>query len=188
MSAAYGSYIARSLADPTRVHPAPGLDAGLPEAALAHAYVVAFREDLNAAAEVVGAAEKRFPNDSRIAVLSAQLALALNRREEMRRAIDRARAIDSDDPDVIRAHSAIRGDIDGEVNAALAELRRAAAIAPGSADLWNGIGLFESDRDRPIAAEEAFRRAIAADPESRWLTPISPSFCWTRTVSTRPVP
>src|SRR5690606_26380809 len=60
----------------------------------------------------------------------------------------------------------LRGDIDGEVNAALDELRRAAAIAPGQSGIWNRIGLLEATRDRPLAAEKALRQAIALDPES----------------------
>ncbi|HEU6441858.1 MAG TPA: tetratricopeptide repeat protein [Microvirga sp.] len=164
--AAYGRYIAQSLADPKRVHPEPKGSAHEPLAALAHAYVVAFRQDLNAAAEVLKAAEKRFPNDVRIAVMSAQVSYALNRREEMRASIARAKALDPEDPEVIAADSNIRGDIDGEVNAAVEALRKAAAIAPGNSGIWNSLGLFESDRDRPLAAEEALRRAIAEDPGS----------------------
>jgi len=164
--AAYGRYIAQSLADPKRVHPEPKGSAHEPLAALAHAYVVAFRQDLNAVAEVLKAAEKRFPNDIRIAVMSAQVSYALNRREEMRASIARAKALDPEDPEVIAADSNIRGDIDGEVNAAVEALRKAAAIAPGNSGIWNSLGLFESDRDRPLAAEEALRRAIAEDPGS----------------------
>ncbi len=164
--AAYGRYIAQSLADPKRVHPEPEGSAHEPLAALAHAYVVAFRQDLNAAAEVLKAAEKRFPRDVRIAVMSAQVSYALNRREEMRASIARAKAIDPEDPEVIAADSNIRGDIDGEVNAAVEALRKAAAIAPGNSGIWNSLGLFESGRDRPLAAEEALRRAIAEDPGS----------------------
>lgn len=164
--AAYGRYIAQSLADPKRAHAEPRFSPNDPDAVLAHAYVVAFKQDLKAAAEVVRAAEKRFPNDVRIAVASAQISYALNRREEMRASIARAKAIDPDDPDVIAADSNIRGDIDGEVNAAVAALRRAAEIAPGNSEIWNALGLFESTRDRPIAAEEALRRAIAEDPYS----------------------
>ncbi|MET0742522.1 MAG: FecR domain-containing protein [Microvirga sp.] len=164
--ASYGLYIARSLADPKTIYPEPRLGTNDPLAALAHAYVVAFREDLTAAAEVLRDAEKRFPNDTRIAVTAAQVAFALNRREEMRASIARAAATDPDDPEVIAAHSNIRGDVDGEVNAALTDLRRAATIAPGNADIWNAIGLFESTRDQPIAAEQALRRAIAEDPDS----------------------
>lgn len=166
VSASYGRYIAQSLADPKRVYAEPRLNPDDPEAALAHAYVVAFREDLTAAAEVIGRAEKRFPDNARIAVLSAQIAYALNRREEMRDAIARAVAIDPEDPGVVAAHASIKGDVDGRVNEALADLYRVAEVAPGNSDIWNDIGLFESTRDRPIAAEEALRRAIAADPGS----------------------
>jgi tetratricopeptide (TPR) repeat protein len=164
--ASYGRYIAQSLADPTRVYPEPKLALTDPFGALAHAYVVAFRQDLQAAAEVLKDAQKRFPNGARLAVTAAQIAYALNRREEMRDAIARAKALDPDDPEVIAADSNIRGDIDGEVNAAVEALRRAAAIAPGNSNIWNSLGLFESDRDRPLAAEEALRRAIEADPGS----------------------
>ena len=164
--ASYGRYVAQSLADPKRAYAEPKFSQNEPFAVLAHAYVVAFREDLKAAAEVLKGAKKRFPNDERIAVMSAQIAYVLNRREEMREAIARAKAIDPDDPEVIAADSNIRGDIDGEVNAAVEALRRAAAIAPGNSNVWNSLGLFESDRDRPLAAEEALRRAIEADPGS----------------------
>jgi tetratricopeptide (TPR) repeat protein len=166
VSAAYGRYIAQSLADPSRVYPEPKVNSDDPEAALAHAYVVAFREDLTAAAEVIRKARKRFPGNARIAVFSAQLAYALNRREEMREAIASAVASDPDDPSVVAAHANIKGDVDGKINEALADLRRVAAVAPGNADIWNDIGLFESTSDRPIASEEALRRAIAADPGS----------------------
>jgi tetratricopeptide (TPR) repeat protein len=164
--ASYGRYIAQSLADPKRVYAEPRIALNDPFAVLAHAYVVAFRQDLQAAAEVLKDGQRRFPNDARLAVMSAQIAYALNRREEMRDAIARAKALDPDDPEVIAADSNIRGDIDGEVNAAVEALRRAAAIAPGNSNVWNSLGLFESDRERPLAAEEALRRAIEADPGS----------------------
>jgi tetratricopeptide (TPR) repeat protein len=164
--ASYGRYIAQSLADPNRVYPEPKTSLDDPLSALAHAYVVAFREDLKAAAEVLKAAERRFPKDARIAVMAAQVSFALNRREEMHASIDRAKAIDPNDPEVIAADSNIRGDINGEVNAAIESLHKAAAIAPGNSSIWNSIGLFESERDRPLAAEEALRRAIAEDPGS----------------------
>jgi tetratricopeptide (TPR) repeat protein len=166
MMASYGRYIAQSLADPNRVYPEPKTSLSDPFSALAHAYVVAFRQDLKAAADVLKAAEKRFPNDARVAVMSAQVSFALNRREEMRASIARAKALDPEDPEVIAADSNIRGGIDGEVHAAVDALRKAAAIAPGNSNIWNSIGLLESERDRPLAAEEALRRAIAEDPGS----------------------
>ncbi|MFC1456164.1 FecR domain-containing protein [Microvirga arabica] len=164
--ASYGRYIAQSLANPKQVYAEPRIALNDPFAVLAHAYVVAFRQDLQAAAEVLKDGQRRFPNDARLAVTAAQIAYALNRREEMRDAIARAKGLDPDDPEVIATDSNIRGDIDGEVNAAIESLRRAAAIAPGNSNVWNSLGLFESDRDRPLAAEDALRRAIEADPGS----------------------
>ncbi|MBB4041257.1 tetratricopeptide (TPR) repeat protein [Microvirga flocculans] len=164
--ASYGRYITQSLADPKRIYAEPAASANDAWGALAHAYVVAFKQDLNAAADVLKAAEKRFPNDARIAAAAATVAYTLNRRDDMRASIARAKALDPDDPEVIAADSSIRGDIDGEVNGAVESLRRALETAPGNAGLWNTLGLFESDRDRPIAAEEALRRAIAEDPWS----------------------
>jgi tetratricopeptide (TPR) repeat protein len=164
--ASYGRYVAQSLADPNTAYPEPKAPQNDPVATLARAYVVAFRQDLNAAAEVLREAEKRFPDDTSIAVTAAQVAFTLNRREEMRASLDRAKAIDPDDPAVIAADANIRGDLNGEVKTAVDELRRAAEIAPGDAGIWNAIGLFESDRDAPLASEAAFRRAIAEDPES----------------------
>ncbi|NIX75306.1 FecR domain-containing protein [Microvirga terricola] len=166
VGAIYGRYITQSLADPKRVQPEPKLNSNEPEAVLAHAYVVAFREGLPAAAKIIKEAEKRFPRNARVAIFAAQLAMALNQREDMRKAVERAVAIDADDPNVILTQASIRGEIDGEIDKAIVDLRRAAAVAPGNTDLWNGIGLFESTKDRPLAAEEAFRRAIAEDPES----------------------
>ncbi|NNC00692.1 TonB-dependent receptor, partial [Corallococcus exiguus] len=166
VAAAYGRYIALSLANPHQVYAEPKIASNDPLATLAHAYIVAFKQDLPTAAEVVKAARKRFPNDAEVAVFDAQLSLALNRREELRKAVNDARAIDPDDPDVLLASSFLRGDIDGELKAAAAELRKAAEIAPGQSSVWNSLGLIESTRDRPIAAEQAFRRAIEVDPES----------------------
>ncbi|WP_210492541.1 FecR domain-containing protein [Microvirga antarctica] len=166
ISAAYGRYIAASLADPKRVQPEPAIGRNDAEAALARAYILGFKQDLKAAFAAAKEAEKRFPGDARLAVFSAQVALALNEREAMREAVARARRIDPDDPEVLLVSGVVRGDIDGEVVRALTELRQAAATAPGQAEVWNTIGLFESDRGSPIAAEEALRRAIVEDPQS----------------------
>ncbi|WP_201836378.1 FecR domain-containing protein [Microvirga zambiensis] len=162
--AAYGRYVAQSLADPKRVYPEPKFSHNEPFAALAHAHVIAFKQDLPAAAEVLKDARERFPNDARVARRAAQVALTLNRREEMREAIAQAKALDPEDPRVVITDSSIRGYVDGEIKAAIEALRQAAVTAPGDADIWHGIGLLEFDRDRPLAAEEALRRAIEADP------------------------
>ena len=143
MTAAYGRYVAASLADPQHVQPEPRIGRDQPEAAIAHAFLLGFKQDLKAASEAAKAAEKQFPRNARVAVFSAQMSLALNDREAMREAVARARELDPDLPDVLLVSGMVRGHIDGEVNRAIAELRKAAAIAPGKSDIWNTIGLFE---------------------------------------------
>ena len=165
VTAAYGRYIAASLADPKRVLPEPKLGRNSADAALAHAFVTGFKEDLNAAADLAREAEKRFPNDTRLAILSAQLSLALNRRDEMRASVERVRAVDPEDHLVLAMSGRIKADVESDRRGALADLRRAAAAAPGNADIWNEIGMVQAELDAPLEAEAAFRRAIEVDPE-----------------------
>lgn len=164
--ASYGHYIAESLAHPRQAYAEPKTDDNDPTTAFMHAYIIAFRKDLKSAADIIKAAEKRFPNDARLAVTSGRIALLLNRRDDLRAAVTRAAAIDPQDPNVKTLDNVVKGAIDGEVNAAIDGLRQAAALAPGDANIWNDIGLLEAERDAPVAAEEAFRRAIAEDPKS----------------------
>jgi Flp pilus assembly protein TadD len=165
ISAAYGRYIASSLADPKRVQPEPTVGGSDPLAAIAHAYVLGFRENLNAAAQAAKAAEKRFPNDPQVAAFAAQVALSLDHRDDMRASVARALAIDPNDPEVLLAAASAKALIDSDIEGALADLHKAAAIAPGQAGIWAGIGLLESDRDASREAEAAFRQAIEADPD-----------------------
>jgi tetratricopeptide (TPR) repeat protein len=165
VTAVYGRYIAASLADPKRVLPEPKIAVGSPEAALAHAFIAGFKEDLNKAAELAAAAEKRFPADPRLAVLSGQLSLALDRRDQMRASIERVRALDPNDHLLMAMDGQIKASIDRNRKAGLADLQRAAAIAPGDSSIWNAIGLVQSELDAPLEAEAALRRAIETDPQ-----------------------
>ncbi|HEV2558339.1 MAG TPA: tetratricopeptide repeat protein [Microvirga sp.] len=164
-AAAYGRYIAASMADPKRVQPEPSIAATGPTAVIGRAFVAAFRQDLKAAADIIKAAEKQYPTNTQIAVSAAQVAFLLNRREEMRAALERARALDPDDPSVLTLSASVRAMIESDVDGALVDLRKAAATAPGRAEIWNGIGLVESGRDATLEAEAAFKRAIAEDPD-----------------------
>jgi len=164
--AAYGRYIAASMADPARVQPAPRAVGGDANAAIAQTFVDGFTEDLTAAAKTAKAGEARHPRNARLAAFSGQLALALNRRDEMRAAVERARALDPDDPDVLVTSAMLKGEVDSDLDGALADLNRAAAIAPGRYQVWNALGLIQSAREAPLEAEAAFRRAIEVDPHS----------------------
>jgi tetratricopeptide (TPR) repeat protein len=165
ITGAYGRYIAASLADPERVLSEPRTGRNSPEAALAHALVTGFREDLQKAADLLAQAEKRYPGDPRIAVFSAQLAFALNRRDEMRKSVERARALDPGNQDVLSVSGMIKADVDSDRQGALADLRQAAAIAPGRSEIWNTIAMIESEMEASLEAEASFRRAIEADPD-----------------------
>jgi tetratricopeptide (TPR) repeat protein len=166
VTAAYGRYIAASLADPKRALAEPKVGQDSPEAAMARAFVTGFKQDLTAAAEVAAAAEKRFPHDTRLAIFSAQLSLALNRRAEMRASVDRVRAVDPNDHLVLAMSGRIKADVDSDRMGALADLRQAAATAPGDSDVWNEIGMLQAELEAPIESEAAFRRAIEMDPEN----------------------
>jgi tetratricopeptide (TPR) repeat protein len=166
VTVAYGRYVAASLADPKRVLPEPRVDVNSADAALAHAFIAGFRQDLNAAAELAKGAEKRFPNDVGIAIFSSQLSLALNRRDEMRASVERAQAVDPHHHLVLAMSGRIKADVDSQRMAALADLQRAAATAPGDSEIWNAIGSLQSALDAPLEAEAAFRRSIEVDPDN----------------------
>lgn len=164
VTAVYGHYITASLAQPTRVLPQPKIAPNSPEAALAQAFIAGFRQDLNAAADLVSAAEKRFPTDTRLGVFSSQLSLALNRRDQMRSSLERVRAADPNDHLVLAMSGRIRADVDSDRRAALADLKRALEAAPGDVAIWNELGMLYAELEAPLEAEAAFRRAIALDP------------------------
>ncbi|MBL0408036.1 FecR domain-containing protein, partial [Microvirga aerilata] len=163
--AEYGRYAAASLADPKRVPPAPKVPVRDPRTAEISAHLTGFRQDLKAAAAEAAAAEKRFPRDAGLAVLSASLAESLDRREDMYAAYDRARAIDPTDPNVIAFGASIKADYGRDIDGALADLYKVTGTNPNFA-LLNQIGLLEQGRGAFVEAEAAFRRALELEPQN----------------------
>ncbi len=163
--AEYGRYAAASLADPKRVQAPPKVAVKDPRTAEINAYLTGFRQDLKAAAAEAAAAEKRFPNDAGLAILSASLAQDLDRREDMYAAYDRARAIDPNDPDVIAFGATIKADYARDIDGALADLYKVAGTSPNFA-LLNQIAQLEESRGAHVEAEAAYRRAIAMEPQN----------------------
>jgi len=163
--AEYGRYAAASMADPKRVPPAPKVPVRDPRTAEIDAYLKGFRQDLQTAAAEAAAAEKRFPNDVGLALLSASLAQDLDRREDMYAAFDRARAIDPTDPDVIAFGATIKADYARDIDGALADLYKVAGTNPNFA-LLNQIAQLEESRGAHVEAEAAYRRAIALEPQN----------------------
>ncbi|MFL5160720.1 MAG: FecR domain-containing protein [Microvirga sp.] len=163
--AEYGRYAAASLADPKRVQPAPRVPVKDARTAEISAYLTGFRQDLKAAAAETAAAEKKFPNDAGLAILSASLAQDLDHREDMYAAYERARAIDPTDPNVIAFGATIKADYARDIDGALADLYKVVKTDPNFS-LLNQIGLLEQSRGALIEAEAAFRRALEMEPQN----------------------
>ncbi|WP_274630319.1 tetratricopeptide repeat protein [Arvimicrobium flavum] len=163
--AAYGGYFARSLANPDHVErPPAGADGG-PYGAMIEAWTAGFLKDIPAAIEVIRRAEQRFPNDPTLPAVRAQFALLVDDREQVKEGVERALALDPEDPTALEARANYRAGIEGDLSGALDDLTRASQIAPGSTSIWNALGLVLSARGASREAEAALKRAIELDPE-----------------------
>ena len=162
--ALYGGYFARALAFPDRVEAPPRLAGSGPRAALAAAWTAGFLENIDAAIDVIADAERRFPHDPTLPAVRAQLALLLDDREQVHEAIERALVLDPEEPTALEARANYRAGIEGDLDGALADLKSAAEISPGTTSIWNAMGIVEMTRGAEREAEAALRRAIALDP------------------------
>ncbi|QRM47268.1 tetratricopeptide repeat protein (plasmid) [Rhizobium sp. BG4] len=162
--AAYGGYYARSLRDPSRNEKPPASVTG-PYAAVMKAYTAGFLEDIPAAIATMKQAEARYPDDSTLPALRAQLALLINDRVQMQDAIARSLAIDPQDPNALQARARMRADYQGDLEGALADLNAAIGVAPGSSMAWNDLGLLQDARGASREAEAALKKAIELDPD-----------------------
>jgi tetratricopeptide (TPR) repeat protein len=167
-SAVYGRFFAAALADPTAAvdPPSEGLAATDPYAALARAWLAGFTDGPEAELESLRAAEARFPYAVVLPAERVQAAQLLDRREEMREAAERARAIDPDDSLTLYAESVVASHVIRDADLALEKARAAAATAPGDSAAWNEVGIAEAGRDAVREAAVAFDRAIEADPQN----------------------
>ena len=174
-----------SLADPKRVQPEPKIGRNDPEAALAHAYVLGFRQDLKAAA----AAARRRKNASRTMRASPcfrpRCRCALNEREEMRDAVARAQGHRRARSRCARSSTATFAAIStARSTRALAELAPGRGNRARQSDIWNRSACSNPSATRRIAAEAAPCAAPSRKtPKARSPTPISPSCCSTRAAS-----
>ncbi len=161
--ARYGGYIARSLADPNHVEPPPQTVDSV-SSAIGAAWVAGFRQDVRTALDIVKKAERAHPDDAMLPAARAQLAVLLADEAEAKDAIDRALALDPDNPGALDARATYKMGIAFDRKGAVDDLLRAAQVAPGDSQVWNTLGLAHSDRDDNRKAEEAFKRAIELDP------------------------
>lgn len=162
--ALYGGYFARALENPDRAEAPPTVRGGGPYAALAEAWAAGFLKDIKSALEVLRRAEAQYPDDPSLPAYRAQLALLLDRRDEVEAGVERSLAIDPDDPNGLEARAHYKAGIKSDLDGALADLERAASSAPGSATIWNAIGNVQSERGAQREAEAAYKRALELEP------------------------
>ncbi|MGK9167564.1 TonB-dependent receptor [Inquilinus limosus] len=130
------------------------------------AWLQAIRGDLPAAYATLQSGAGRFPGDLDIAVGEATAAQVLGDREGMRQAVDRALAIDPDDPEALRMAANYKVAFANDPDGALALLRRATGEAPGDAEAWNDLGMLHDIRGGLVEADAALGRAAALDPDA----------------------
>lgn len=167
-SAVYGRFFAAALANPAVAVdlPSEALAATDPYAALARAWLAGFTDGPEAELEFLRAAEARFPDAVVLPAERVQAALLLDRRDEMREATERARAIDADDSLTLFAEATVASHVILDTDLMLAKAKAAAATAPGDSASWNLVGSAESERDAVREADAAYTRAIEADPQN----------------------
>ncbi|MBW8724096.1 MAG: TonB-dependent receptor [Inquilinus limosus] len=137
-----------------------------PLAADGLAWLQAIRGDLPAANATLQAASRRFPGDLDVAVSEAAVAQVLGDREGMRQAVDRALAIDPDDPEALRLAANYKVAFANDPDGALVLLRRATGEAPGNADAWNDLGMLHDIRGGLVEADAALEKAAVLDPDA----------------------
>ena len=163
--ALYGGYFSRALLDPDRAEAPPAVPNGGLYGALAEAFAASFLQDVPAAIRILREAERRFPDDSTLPAIRAQFAILLADRAQAEEAADRALSLDPDDPTALEARAIFRADVRSDIEGALADVSRAAEIAPGSSSVWGSLASVQHARGATREAEAAYRRAIALDPE-----------------------
>ncbi|MCZ4094645.1 FecR domain-containing protein [Sinorhizobium psoraleae] len=169
VAAVFGRWFANALAHPDRETPPPPAEnayADDPVAAMARATATAHVLGQAEAINILKAAEERFPNDARLPAMRADLAFQLDRRDEVREALARARAIDPEEPAYLLVNARFRATVSSDLDGALADLKRATELAPGDDAAWNELGIVQSDRNAVVEADAAHHRAIELNPEN----------------------
>lgn len=163
--ALYGGFYARALADPDRRENPPATPGGGPYAAVAEAYTAGALDDIPRAIAILREAEKRFPDDPALPAMRGQFAFFLDDRPQAEEAFARSLALDPDNSVALAGRSNYRAGVQGDFSGALADLQRAAAIAPGFSTIWNDLGTLQAARGADREAEAAFKQAIMLEPE-----------------------
>lgn len=166
-TAAYALWVADALANPTRrPPPRPATRSATSRAFIAQASVESFVDSDRRGAEILREAAKRYPDDVLIAGGMAAILLQMNDAEGARPWVERARAIDPEDPFTLQLSAAYRWTLQGDLDGARDDLKRAIATAPGNSALYGTLALIEAERGALREAEAAHLKEIELDPDS----------------------
>lgn len=137
---------------------------GTPQAVLGHALILAYQGDLRPAITRLDDGLLRYPGDIGLLKAKARVAILLGEPELAREAIDIALASHPDAPDVLAFDAEIAADYEGNPTAALATIKRAAALAPDDpAVLKMHAQIWRAKRGQS-EARRAVERALALRP------------------------
>ncbi|WP_157215647.1 FecR domain-containing protein [Flavisphingomonas formosensis] len=161
----YLRFIAARRADPDSEAPLPPFDRDEPAAWLGQAYLAAYAGDLDRAKRLAAEAAARFPEDAEIASIEGSLGVMLDDRAMIERSVARTLTLDPDHPEALRLRGNLKAAFAGDPDAALVDLRRAAALAPANGTGWSDLGNALSERNAMREASAAMRQAIAAEPK-----------------------
>lgn len=164
-TAEYLLYFARSLADPTKVWPAPRADPDDRVSVVGEAVIAAMLKSPRDSLKIMQDAAPRFRGDAQFQATLSKIAMLASDYEAARLAAEQAYRLDPEDPEVLSARAFYRANATSNLKDAIADLERGLAVAPGNTGLLNDYALALSERGADKEAEAALLRAIAIDPE-----------------------
>jgi predicted Zn-dependent protease len=167
-TAAYAEWVALGMADPNSRPPPPPKEryADVFTGPLSRAAIESFLDGPDKGVAIIDENIRRFPDEMMMRAGKALLYIMKGDKEAAKRAIEEARAVDPDDVYVLMASARYRYVVESDLEGALAELKRAAEIAPGASFVYGDMALVQDDRNATREAEEAHLKEIAYDPDS----------------------
>lgn len=143
-------------------------DPSNPEALYLSGIMAFQRNDLSLAAELMGQAARFLPANAEVAINRSEVLRRLDRREEARDVLRQAALLA--EPENRQAASAIWYQLgilvrDSDVLSAVEAFKRAASLAPDSAETHNNLAVLQQQTGELAESVESFRRALQIRPQ-----------------------
>ncbi|MFD1702032.1 FecR domain-containing protein [Methylopila henanensis] len=168
-TAAYAAWVSETMARPNERPaplPEPSRHAQSRAGAIGRASVEMFVESNERGVELLTEAAKRHPSDPFIAAAKGATLLAIDQDKAAKAEIDRALALDPEDPFALAVRARYRWTAQSDLDGAKQDIERAIAAVPGDARFWAELALIEDEREAVREAERAHLRSIELDPQT----------------------